>query len=297
MSPTPSTARPPTPPPLPVTTTPSPSEARPGARRTAPGQFPGSQDVTLATPSARRSGSHLKGATLDPQGPRLEQGLRDDASPLFQKTAHGLTGNPQALSRLFVTEALQIDQAHGFELVDLQDQMFQVPGRDPDRLEKAGTGKTSDLTKTVRTSQDGGLLSHGEDGLIRRSGGTRVARPDGPSLRPEPIGLDFTTAKGSPPQGDSSSSPAGSGASRAENAPTHLPGRAGPPPPRQEPGPQPWRPPRPTLREGSTSEGPDSSSPDHDQDAGVLFPGNRLHPLQSLQDRDLAGLFHHLLAC
>jgi len=115
--------------------------------------------VTLATPPARRRGRHLKGATLDPQGPRLEQGLRDDASPLFQETAHGLTGNPQALSRLFVTEAFQVDQAHGFEFVDLQDQMLQVPGRDPDRLEKAGPGETSDLTGAVGTSQDGGLLS------------------------------------------------------------------------------------------------------------------------------------------
>jgi len=253
--------------------------------------------VALATCPARRSRSDLKGAPLDGQGPRLEQSLRDDSPSLFQKTTHGLTGNPQTLGRLFVTEAFQVDQAHGLELVDLQNQMLQVPGRDSNRLEQVGPGKAGNLTGAVGTSQDGGLLSRGEIELLGRPEGRRVARPDGPSLGPEPIGPDFTMAKGSPPRGDSSSSPAGSDASRAGNAPTRPPEREGPRPPRQEPRPEPWATRRRAAWEGSASEDPDSSFPDHDQDAGVLFPGNNLHHLQSLQDRDLEGLFRHLLAC
>ena len=141
--------------------------------------------MTLATGPAWRSGSEPETSPLDGQAPRLEQGLSDDASPLFQKTTHGLTGNPQVLSRFFVTEAFQVDQAHGFELVDLQDQILQIPGRDSDRLEEVGTGKAGDLTGTVGTSQDGDLLPH--EGI--ELSGRLAERP-----RPDPTGRALARA-------------------------------------------------------------------------------------------------------
>lgn len=138
--------------------------------------------MTLATGPAWRSGSEPKTSPLNGQAPRLEQSLSDDAPPLFQKTAYGLTGNPQALRRLFMTEAFQVDQAHSFEFVDLQDQILQIPGRDSDRFEEAGPGKAGNLTGTVRTSQDGDLLPHEGIELPGRLVERQRARPDGPSL-------------------------------------------------------------------------------------------------------------------
>jgi hypothetical protein len=83
-------------------------------------------------------------AAADQDGLAGDQRFGHLGARAFQDAAHCLTGDPHHLSRLFVAQALEIDEPNRLELVDRQPELLELSGRHTCRLEEREARYTCD---------------------------------------------------------------------------------------------------------------------------------------------------------